>query len=251
MRSMLTKALCVLAVASRSSALLCGRAGSAGSVRAVGAAQLGATHRIDAMEVEGSLEPLSNYLYVEVDKTSETSAGGVMISAKAQEPPKVGTVRARGPGREHPESGAAMPVEAEIGERVMWGRYAGATVKYDGKEHTLLKDRDVIMAWTGDLTAETARPIGGNVLLKVSGSRGQTEAGLFLGLAAVDQVLLEGEIVRVGPGAALRDGSRLAQPVEVGDMVRFRDYDVAEVDIDGEEYVLFQSECVSMKWKAA
>lgn len=215
------------------------------------ATRVSATHRIDTVEVGGPLEPLSNYLFVSVDATSETSAGGVVLSGNSREPAKTGTVVAAGPGRAHPESGAALPLECAPGERVMWGRYAGANVKYDGGDHTLLKDRDVSMVWEGALTSATARPIGANVLIRVAGTKGQTASGLLLGLAAQDKISLEGEIVAAGPGPALRDGSRGAMPVAPGDTVRFRDMDVAEIDIDGEEYVLLKAEHVMLKWQAA
>ena len=43
----------------------------------------------------------------------------------------------------------------------------GANVKYQRESHTLLKDRDVQMSWNGELTAGNARPIGGNILIKI------------------------------------------------------------------------------------
>ena len=48
----------------------------------------------------------------------------------------------------------------------------------------------------------------------------------------------------------LRDGSRGEMPAAVGDSVRFRDFDVTEVDLDGEDYVLVGAQHVMMKWTA-
>ena len=132
----------------------------------------------------------------------------------------------------------------------MWGRYSGANVRYDNKDHTLLKDRDVSMVWTGDLAADSVRPIGSNVLVKVSENAGATASGLLLGLGAQDKISLTGEVIQVGPGKLLRDGGRGPVPVAAGDSVRFRDYDVVEVVIDGEEYVLVGTEHVICKWTA-
>ena len=132
----------------------------------------------------------------------------------------------------------------------MWGRYSGANVRYDNKDHTLLKDRDVTMLWRGDMSPESVRPIGSNILIKVDETKGETASGLLLGLAAQNEISLKGEVVQTDPGNLLRDGSRGPMEVEAGDSVRFRDFDVNEVTIDDEEYVLVGVEHVICKWKA-
>jgi chaperonin GroES len=114
-----------------------------------------------------------------------------------------------------------------------------------------LKDRDVQMSWNGELTSGNARPIGGNILIKIREEKGQTTSGLFLGLEAADKASVVGEVIQVGPGRVLRDGSRAPQPCAVGDTVRFQDLDVTECDIEDEEYVLVDSQHVMMKWPGA
>ena len=107
------------------------------------------------------------------------------------------------------------------------------------------------MSWNGELSAASARPIGGNILIKIREEKGQTTSGLFLGLEAADKASVVGEVVQVGPGRVLRDGSRAPQPCAVGDTVRFQDLDVTECDIEDEEYVLVDSQHVMMKWPGA
>mmetsp|Transcript_23696 Transcript_23696/g.71080 ORF Transcript_23696/g.71080 Transcript_23696/m.71080 type:complete len:240 (+) Transcript_23696:161-880(+) len=206
--------------------------------------------KIDQQELDSPLEPLANYMLVEVDPTSETSGGGIVLTGSAKEPASTGTVVSVGPGRVEGESGVLLPVQCSPGDRVMWGRYSGADVNYNNKGHTLLKDRDVQMFWDGDLTAATARPIGGNLLIRITENTGETAGGLLLGLAAQDKLSLIGEVVQTGPGPLLRDGSRGEMPAAVGDSVRFRDFDVTEVDLDGEDYVLVGAEHIMMKWTA-
>ena len=135
---------------------------------------------IDNEDVGGPLEPLSDYLLVKVDETAEKTSGGIMISDKAKEPPPTGVVQTVGPGALHPESGTVLPIDCKEGDNVMWGRYAGANVKYQRESHTLLKDRDVQMSWNGELTSASARPIGGNILIKVREEKGQTRVELTL-----------------------------------------------------------------------
>jgi co-chaperonin GroES (HSP10) len=206
---------------------------------------------IDNEDVGGPLEPLSDYLLVKVDETSDKTSGGVMLSDKSKEPPPTGVVQSVGPGALHKESGVVLPIDCKVGDSVMWGRYSGANVKYQRSSHTLLKDRDVQMSWTGELTAQSARPIGGKILIKVREEKGQTTSGLFLGMEAQDKASVVGEVIQMGPGRVLRDGSRAPQPCAVGDTVRFQDLDVTECDIEYEEYVLVDSQHVMMKWQAA
>ena len=102
------------------------------------------SYTINQLEVASPLEPLSNYMLVKVDATAETSGGGIVLTGSAKEPASTGDVLAVGPGRADPYSGAALPVQCAVGDRVMWGRYSGADVDYCGGGHTLLKDRDVM-----------------------------------------------------------------------------------------------------------
>ena len=118
--------------------------------------------------------PLSNYLLVKVDPMKETSGGGIILGS-AKEPASTGEIVSVGPGAEDVETGVKLPVQAKVGERVMWGRYSGANVRYDNVEHTLLKDRDVSMVWTGEFIPENVKPIGANVLIKIKDVAGETE----------------------------------------------------------------------------
>ncbi|KAH8065703.1 hypothetical protein JL722_80 [Aureococcus anophagefferens] len=70
-------------------------------------ARRSATHTIEAREVEGPLEPLSNYLLVKVDPIKDTSGGGIILGS-ASEPASTGEVVSAGPPR-GPESGVLLP----------------------------------------------------------------------------------------------------------------------------------------------
>lgn len=206
-------------------------------------------YTIDQTELEGPLVPLTNFILVEIDAAKDVSTGGIVLSSK--EKSQSGKVVAVGPGREHKETGATLPIQIKEGERVLWGRYDGAEVKYCGKPHTLLRDTDVALVWDGDTqspTEDTARVVHGNVLLKVLRKPGETASGLVL--SAVDEdVPVEGQVVFKGDGALTRDGTPLPIPVEVGDCVKFRDYDTTDVTIQAEDYVVINSNDMICKWK--
>ena len=91
------------------------------------------------------------------------------------------------------------------------------------------------MSWNGELTSGNARPIGGNILIKIREEKGQTTSGLFLGLEAADKASVVGEVIRGRPGPRAARRLARAAPCAVGDTVRFQDLDVTECDIEDEE----------------
>ncbi|KAJ1458561.1 chaperonin 10-like protein [Pelagophyceae sp. CCMP2097] len=220
----------------------------AGARRVVG---VRAEHKLDLTVLDGPLVPLSNYILVEVDKDRDTTRGGLVLSDKAKEKAQSGTVVSCGPGKAHKESAVLMDLGVAAGERVLWGRYDGAKLKYDGKDHTLLKDTDLACAWpAGEISGETVRALKGNILVKISLTRGQSAGGILLGLAAASAISLVGEVMAVGPGAPFKDGTSSPPPVAVGDMIKFRDFDTTELSIDGVEHVVLDAVHVICKWKA-
>ena len=207
---------------------------------------------IDDIRVPGPLKPLTNYLLVKKDAGRDTTSGGLVL-AKAEKPQQ-GTVVAVGPGREHKETGALMPVAAAVGDRVLWGRYDGAGLKYQKEEHTLLRDSDLALIWDGSsrdpsLDANLrVRP--GFLLLKVMRKAGTTSSGIFLSAPGFDDdIPLEGKVVKIGGGALAKDGkTTLPLGVDIGDCVRFRDFDTTDVSINGEDFVIINANCAICKW---
>lgn len=62
-------------------------------------------NKIDNIQIDGDLTPLSNNLLVRVKEVASQSQGGLFIPDNAKERPTEGTVIAAGPGRQHPETG--------------------------------------------------------------------------------------------------------------------------------------------------
>ena len=102
-----------------------------------------------------------------------------MLSDKAAEKAQSGLVITVGPGKQHRETDATLPVPVAVGEMALWGRYDGARLKYNNAEHTLLKDTDLALAWSGGELSMQAnpRPLGDKVLIKVTQIAGQTASG--------------------------------------------------------------------------
>ena len=81
------------------------------------------------------------------------------------------------------------------------------------------------------------RPLSDKVLVKPSEAETQTSGGIFIPDSA-KQKPQEGEVIAVGPGRILDDGSRSTLTVNVGDKVIFSKYGGTELKLDGQEYMI-------------
>lgn len=89
------------------------------------------------------LKPLGDRVIIEVAKEEEKSVGGIVLASAAQEKPQTGTVIAVGAGRTL-DNGEKAPVEVNVGDQVMFEKYAGSEVKYDGQEYLIVNGKDII-----------------------------------------------------------------------------------------------------------
>ncbi|MGI9950871.1 co-chaperone GroES [Moorellaceae bacterium AZ2] len=83
------------------------------------------------------------------------------------------------------------------------------------------------------------RPLGDRVVIKVVSTEEKTQGGIVLPDTAKEKPQ-EGEVVAVGPGRILDNGTRVAPEVKVGDRVVFAKYSGTEVKVDGEEYLIIR-----------
>lgn len=90
-----------------------------------------------------SIEPLGNRLVVEPIAEEEITAGGIVLPETAKEKPQKGTVLAAGPG-ERNEKGEHMALEVKEGDTVLFAKYSGTEIKYDGKKLLILRESDVL-----------------------------------------------------------------------------------------------------------
>ena len=85
------------------------------------------------------------------------------------------------------------------------------------------------------------RPLSDKVLVKPSDAEAQTAGGIFIPDSA-KQKPQEGEVIAVGPGRVLDDGSRSTLTVSVGDKVIYSKYGGTELKLDGQEYMILDEE---------
>ncbi|WP_047238961.1 co-chaperone GroES [Chromobacterium subtsugae] len=88
------------------------------------------------------IRPLHDRIIVKrVEKVRQT-ASGIVIPDSAAEKPEQGEVLAVGPGKRLPD-GTLLPMQVQVGDLVLFGKYGGQTVKLDDQEYLVLREEDV------------------------------------------------------------------------------------------------------------
>ena len=90
-----------------------------------------------------SIKPLEDRLVIKVVEAEQTTASGLVIPDTAKEKPQEGEVLAVGPGRID-DSGNRVPLDVNVGDKVIFSKYGGTEVKYGGDELLILSARDVL-----------------------------------------------------------------------------------------------------------
>ena len=90
-----------------------------------------------------SIKPLGNRIVVEPIEEEEITAGGIVLPETAKEKPQKGKVLAVGPGERNDE-GEYMPLEVKEGDTVLFAKYSGTEIKYDGKKLLIMRENDIL-----------------------------------------------------------------------------------------------------------
>jgi len=80
---------------------------------------------------------------VRPEESEETLPSGIVIPDTAKEKPQEGSVLAVGPGRRS-DSGELIPMDVKDGDRVIYSKYGGTEIKYEGEDLLILSARDVL-----------------------------------------------------------------------------------------------------------
>ncbi|GIG26885.1 co-chaperone GroES [Cellulomonas denverensis] len=90
-----------------------------------------------------SIKPLEDRIVVKTLEAEQTTASGLVIPDSAKEKPQEGEVLAVGPGRID-DKGNRVPLDVAVGDKVIYSKYGGTEVKYDGEEYLILSARDIL-----------------------------------------------------------------------------------------------------------
>ncbi len=89
------------------------------------------------------IRPLHDRVVVKRIEEELKSAGGIVIPENAAEKPDQGEVIAVGKGKLL-EDGKVRPLDVKVGDRVLFGKYSGSTVKMEGTEYLVMREDDIM-----------------------------------------------------------------------------------------------------------
>lgn len=90
-----------------------------------------------------AIRPLHDRVVIKRLEAEEKTASGIVLTSSAVEKPDMGEVIAVGNGKIL-ENGERRALELKVGDKVLFGKYAGQTVKIDGDEVMVMREEDVM-----------------------------------------------------------------------------------------------------------
>ena len=89
------------------------------------------------------LKPLEDRVVVLPQAAEEKTASGIILPDTAKEKPQMGKILAVGPGKSS-ETGSMIKMALKSGDKVLYGKYSGTEVNYDGDEVLIMRESDVL-----------------------------------------------------------------------------------------------------------
>ena len=90
-----------------------------------------------------NIKPIADRVVVEAAPAEEKTASGIYIPDTAKEKPQEGTVVAVGPGKYAEVTGNLVPLSVKVGDVVLYGKYGGTEITYEGKEYLIMRETDL------------------------------------------------------------------------------------------------------------
>lgn len=84
------------------------------------------------------IKPLGARVLIKKLEAEEKTSGGIILTSSAKEKPQMAEVLEVGPGTKD------EAMELKVGDKVIFAKYAGTDVKYDGEEYTLMNQSDIL-----------------------------------------------------------------------------------------------------------
>jgi len=88
------------------------------------------------------IKPLGDRVLVEASAKEEKTVSGIVLPDTAKEKPQEGVIVAVGSGALN-KDGGRIALEVNVGDRVLFSKYAGTEIKYEGKEYLIMKESDI------------------------------------------------------------------------------------------------------------
>lgn len=88
------------------------------------------------------LKPLGDRVVLKQLEAEEKTKGGIILTTQSQEKPQEAEIVAVGPGAT--VDGKVVPMQVKVGDKVIYTKYAGTSVKIDGEEVIVVKESDIL-----------------------------------------------------------------------------------------------------------
>ena len=84
------------------------------------------------------IKPIGTRVVIKRSEAEEKTQGGILLSSQAKEKPQIAEILAVGPGTKD------EPMELSVGDKVIFAKYVGTEVKYQGEEYIIMKQEDIL-----------------------------------------------------------------------------------------------------------
>jgi chaperonin GroES len=90
------------------------------------------------------IRPLQDRVIVKrLEQEDEKTKGGLIIPDTAKEKPQQGKIVAVGKGKVN-DDGKINPLDVKVGDKILFGKYAGSEIKIEGEEHLIMREEDIL-----------------------------------------------------------------------------------------------------------
>ncbi|KAF6174295.1 hypothetical protein GIB67_040788 [Kingdonia uniflora] len=181
-----------------------------------------------------SIKPLADRVLLKIKTAEEKTTGGILLPSTAQTKPQAGEVVATGDGKTLGKNKVDISVKA--GSQVVYSKYAGTEVDFNGSKHLILKEDDIVgILETEDI--KDLKPLNDRILIKVTEAETKTAGGLLLTEATKEKQSV-GTVIAVGPGSVDEEGKKKPLTVAAGNTVLYSKYAGNDFKgTDGTEYI--------------
>ncbi|OIT29915.1 PREDICTED: 20 kDa chaperonin, chloroplastic-like [Nicotiana attenuata] len=185
-----------------------------------------------------SLKPLGDRVLVKIKTVEEKTVGGILLPTTAQSKSQGGEVVAVGEGSSVGKN--QVDISVKTGNQVVYSKYAGTEVEFNGSNHLILKEDDIVGILETD-EIKDLQPLNDRVLIKVAEAEEKTAGGLLLTEASKEKPSI-GTVIAVGPGPLDEEGNRKSLSVSTGNTVLYSKYAGSEFKgADGSEYIALRA----------
>jgi len=206
------------------------------------------SHTLQGRKITSVPKPIRNYIFAKRASAPDTTEGGLVLTGGAKEKPNFGTVLDVGEGGHFRLTGIKMPIVVKKGDSVVFGKFGGLEVTFDGAKHMFVDQFDVLCKLKdGEYTADSVEPLFDRVFVKIAEKAEQTASGIMIAPSS-SEIKNIGEVMAVGQGKALENGEFEEMPVKPGDSVVWGEYVGTKLKFGRADYVVLRASDIFAAW---